>query len=1086
MTEYLHTKEAVMISFQKYFENRVEELIRNSGNQTFFVFRGFEIEQIQYLVSHPNSILNDTTLLRDGFLDLSIVENSKKKMNRKLLLTEESVIGFYEELIALLSVVKDLSASFDGKVVIVNNNLFSNAIPSCLSYNQASDFFDYMQSDKNYERPAMELIGQYYSDALVLNDENVLLYPNNVHRDLNLEIINFFETNSYVVGEYNDGDEILVGTDKDYLYRLAIMRDQIKYTNIKKDKSDGKGDADSLQTVLECLRIPYSITEVDLKAPEFEYDDSQFQPYLKKYWGPNAEFRQLEFYCDPSTSKEIKVYSQGSLVSEIVEQCELAQDGEDFRDIFITAPTGAGKSLLFQLPAIYISEKYDLVTIVISPLIALMNDQVAQLENERGVKIATCINSSISYEARQQRIEEIRSGKKSVVYLAPELLLATGLQTLLGERKIGLLVIDEAHTVTSWGRDFRSDYWFLGDFLKSVKKNGYRFPVLCLTATAVYTGVDDVVNDTIAELDLNNPILHLGNVKRKNIKFDIVCHEKGEYGEKLETIKKNIILGKVRECVEKREKILAYCPYRIHVDSIYNELSPDETKVIRRYYGQLRKQEKNITEKEYRNGQILALICTKAFGMGVDRSDIKHIVHFAPTGSLSDYVQEIGRAARDESIVGVAHMDFFAGDMRYVRSLHGISEMNQFQLKSILKKIVDIYQSKKHRNMLIAPDSFSHLFKEKELDAKVKNGLLMIAKDLKAKYGFPVIIVRPRVMLTRIFVSVPDSLQRMFDEKIGEYSKRIGRMPDRFIPNADGTETRVILPGTVYSVRIGELWENQYSNLSFGAFKQLVFDPEFMQDDKGAHLTPRIQVNVTYHKAYDEVKKQVEDLLEAIVSVLVVHKRAEKKSFEEREFVAELNERLSVNTLDRNQIGMLLDMMTIEVNENAVFQQNKSLYKIIQKRKQQKNPEMAEYIIMGNYARLKGSMMRLLSQCYPGEDMQYHAYLPYAQDKTISIMPILKLLEIIDLASYDLKGGENAEIFLRVNDPEKIKRLAYSNYQNEVLKEIKRKHRDSQELLKQFFTCPMGDEKRWDFIESYFLGREEELETYLMESSGNC
>lgn len=106
------------------------------------------------------------------------------------------------------------------------------------------------------------------------------------------------------------------------------------------------------------------------------------------------------------------------------------------------------------------------------------------LENKRGVKTATCINSSISYEARQQRINEIRSGKKSIVYLAPELLLATGLQTLLGERKISLLVIDEAHTVTSWGRDFRSDYWFLGDFLKSVKKNGYAFPVLCLTSSA--------------------------------------------------------------------------------------------------------------------------------------------------------------------------------------------------------------------------------------------------------------------------------------------------------------------------------------------------------------------------------------------------------------------------------------------------------------------------------------------------------------------------------------------------------------------------------------------------------------------------
>lgn len=479
----------------------------------------------------------------------------------------------------------------------------------------------------------------------------------------------------------------------------------------------------------------------------------------------------------------------------------------------------------------------------------------------------------------------------------------------------------------------------------------------------------------------------------------------------------------------------------------------------------------------------MALICTKAFGMGVDRSDIKHIVHFAPTGSLSDYVQEIGRAAREPSISGIAHMDFFPGDMRYVRALHGISEIKQYQLKAMLKKIADIYDAKKHRNMLMAPDSFSHLFKEKELDARVKNGLLMIAKDLKAKYGFPVLIVRPRVMLTRIFVSVPDSLQEEFNRKIGQYSKCIGKMPDRFVPNPDGSETRVIYPGMVYSVRIGELWENQYSELSFGAFKQLVFDPSFMKDEKGSHLTPRIQVNVTYHKEFDDAKKDIADLLDAIVNVLAMHKKAEKKSFEERQFASEINEYLGENALDRNQIGMLLDMMTIEVNENSVFQQNKSLYKILQKRKQQKRVDESEYIIMGNYARLKGSMMRLLSQCYPGSNMQYHAYVPYTVDKTISIMPILKLMEMVDLASYDLKGGENAEIFLRVNDPEKIKRLAYSRYQNDVLQEIKRKHSNSQELLRRFFMCKMTDERRWDFIESYFLGREDELEMYLAEEN---
>lgn len=1068
-----------MITFQRYFENKVDELIQNSKEQTFFVFRGFGIEQMKYLINHPNSILRDSRLISNNFLDLNVLEQSKKKMNKELILSESSIVGFYEELIGLVSIIKDITASFDGKVVIVNNNLFKRAVPSCLAYKEVSTFFDYMQSDRISEQEEMELIGKYYSDALILNEENTLLFPINVHKDMELHMLDFFKNNSNSSTTYCYDKDVLLGTDKDYLFRLAIVRGLTEEVNIKKDISAKNGDLMSIQAVLDCLEIPYSLAEIDFRAPQYEYDDCQFIPYLKKYWGNNAEFRELEFYNNPSISKNIKKISQGSLVAEIVEQCEMANDKDEFRDIFITAPTGAGKSLLFQLPALYIAEKYELVTIVISPLIALMNDQVAQLEKERSVQIATCINSSISFEERQYRIDEIRSGKNSIVYLAPELLLATGLQTLLGDRKIGLLVIDEAHTVTAWGRDFRSDYWFLGDFLKSIKKSGENFPVLCLTATAVYTGNDDVVNDTIAELDLNNPILHLGSVKRKNISFDIQCKEKEDNGEKLETIKKKLLLEKLRMYVRMGERTLAYCPYKIHVDSIYSELSKEETRIIRRYYGQLKKQEKNITEDEYRAGKILALVCTKAFGMGVDRSDIKHIIHFAPTGNLSDYVQEIGRAARNPQIEGVAHMDFFLGDMRYVRALHGLSEIRQYQLKAMLKKIVDIYDSKKHRNLLIAPDSFAHLFQEKELDAKVKNGLLMLAKDFKGKYGFPVLIVRPRVMLTRIFVSVPDLLEQEFVAKFGAYSSVIGKIPDRYIPNSDGTETKVMYPGTIYSLKIGELWENEYSELSFGAFKYKFFDPTFMQDEKGSHLAPRVQVNIIFHKDYEDVMQQVEQILEAIVCVLAVHKKAEKKSFEEKDFARELNEKLGANGLDRIQIGMLLDMITLEVNENSMFQQNKSVYKILQKRKQQKKQDSVEYIIAGNYARLKGSMMRLLSQCNPGADKQYHSYVPYTSEKTIAIMPVLKLMEIMDMASYDLKGGENAEIFLRINDPEKIKRLAYSNYQNEVLREVQRKHRDSQELLRKFFTNEMSDQKRWNFIESYFLGREDELEMYL-------
>ena len=152
--------------------------------------------------------------------------------------------------------------------------------------------------------------------------------------------------------------------------------------------------------------------------------------------------------------------------------------------------------------------------------------------------------------------------------------------------------------------------------------------------------------------------------------------------------------------VSRGEKTLVYCPYRSQVDSIYGAL-PTEYKIkIRRYHSKIHDAERKITERDYRDGKAIALICTKAFGMGIDVKDIKHIIHFAPSGNLSDYVQEVGRAARDNSIVGLAHMDFFSSDMRYVKSLNGISEMKQYQLREMLKKLYSIYSVKNHRNLL--------------------------------------------------------------------------------------------------------------------------------------------------------------------------------------------------------------------------------------------------------------------------------------------------------------------------------------------------------------------------------------------------
>ena len=1069
-----------MITFQRYFERRVEELLNNSSSLALFIFRGLEIEQIKYLVKHDYSILNDDEIIENNTLNIGALDRKRKALNLALMTAEHSLVGFYEELITIVSVLKDITASFDGKIIIIDNDLFPGPVPSCIPFNVAEGIFDYIQEDRNEESSEMEMYCRYYTDVKILPNEKALLFFNNVHKDIICEQTELFKTIPLSTGEYIEGEEIIVGTERDYLYRLAVMDSNIRGINIKRDPVKNGDYADSLIKVLRTLGIPFSVSDIDSFAPEYSYDNGQFLPWLKKYWGNNASFRDLKFYCSPDTSKEIELISQGSLVSEIVEQCELAKDGEEYRDIFITAPTGAGKSLLFQLPALYIAEKYDLVTIVISPLIALMNDQVAQLRKERGVTNAACINSSISFVERQNYINEIHSGKISIIYLAPELLLSTGLTTILGERKLGLLVIDEVHTVTSWGRDFRSDYWFLGDFLRMVKRNGTIFPVLCLTATAVYSGPDDVVDDTIAELALNNPVLHLGNVKRTNIQFEINnCIP--VKGQTIESVKQDMLIKRLSRYSSQKERTLAYCPFALQVEQIYAKLQEKQKHVIRRYHGGLYKEEKNITEKEYRSGNVLALICTKAFGMGVDRSDIKHIIHYAPTGNLADYVQEVGRAARDLSILGTAHMDFFPGDMRYVRTLHGLSEMKQFQLKAILKKLSEIYHTKKKRNLLIAPESFSHLFQDKELETKVKCGLLMLAKDLRETYGFPVLIVRPRVMLTRMFISVPDSLQQEFLRKFGLYSRKIGKMPDLIFQEANGTETRISYPGTVYSIRIGDLWEKEYSDLSFGSFKWMFFQPDFMQDENKNHLVPRMRVLVKYHIEYEKVREQIEKLLDVIIAYFTQKKNAAVKTFDEKDFVREIREKYTDLSLDNNQLKLILDMMTLKVNENIISGKSRNAIKVLQKRKKQGEANDSEYIILNSYMRVKRNLLKLLFYCRPTQGNEYSSYVPYSKDTEIEIITILNLLEISGLASYELHGGERAEIFVRINDPEKIDRLAEGRYQNKILQEIRRKHVASQDLLQKFFLCNMSNEERWDFIESYFLGRTDELEYYFQK-----
>lgn len=178
---------------------------------------------------------------------------------------------------------------------------------------------------------------------------------------------------------------------------------------------------------------------------------------LRDIWGYNS-FRMLKIYKDLAVNRSVTFISQGDIIETVVSEVENALNGDSYRNVLLTSPTGAGKSILFQLSAIYLAEKYGLLTIVISPLIALMDDQVCNLQSKYS-KVAS-LNGNKTANETADILRKTQNGDINILYMSPELMLSHSLNSIIGERRIGLVVIDEAHTVTTWGRDFRVDYWF--------------------------------------------------------------------------------------------------------------------------------------------------------------------------------------------------------------------------------------------------------------------------------------------------------------------------------------------------------------------------------------------------------------------------------------------------------------------------------------------------------------------------------------------------------------------------------------------------------------------------------------------------
>ena len=1070
MTEVTHTTD--------FFSQQVDRLLNHADGRTIFFFKGFNLDQTRFLLSHPAHLLvRDDLADADGFHPERL-DDLCVNLFDAICAADSPKIGLYEELLVLREVLPKLK---EARIVVIENNLLAPWVPSCLPEAAVLALFDFFQAEHDAVDPVLQSLSKLYGDVRMVG-ERALLLPASPDEE-SVEIQPFWPADAAESGVVSAEDtwlRIESGSEDDWLFRLQVTGGSAEPAVLLLRSGQPSPRDAALTGAMQLLGVPFAMQPAPKCAPVYESDT--YLPLLQRYWGENASFRPLQFYQDPDVSRETETITQGQIVSEIIDQCERAHAGEAFQNIFITAPTGAGKSILFQLPALHLAEQHGLITLVVSPLIALMNDQVSQLRDQRGIDLAVCINSTMTIDERMQAMAAIQNGSKSLLYLAPELLLTTNLQTFLGGRKIGLTVIDEAHTVTSWGRDFRSDYWFLGDFLKKARRDGFCFPVLCLTATAVYEGEDDVVNDTIRELALGKTRIHLGRVKRDNISFDIRRHGRGDGSGTIEAQKFALMLQRVRKYVSRREKVLAYFPFRSQVDQIQAMTEVREHERLRRYHGQLPAQERLAVEKDYKSGRALGLFCTKAFGMGVDVSDIKHVIHFAPTGTLSDYIQEIGRIARDPKILGVAHVDYFDTDLHYVRTLNGISEMRQYQLKEMLKKLCAIQAAKKRRNLLIASETFEYLFPNGDAENRTKAGLMLLAKDLSNKFSFPVLVVRPRAMRSKNYVNVPSEIEDAWLKKYGAFAALQQGTDTRRIASANlnrCSDTLIYSSGNTYLIDMEAAWEACRPELAFGMFKKVFFEELFPASGGKtrtmSHVMPRVRASIRYTGGFDDVCQKVHDVLQGIVKIFTKHRNAEVKQFTLADFEADLAKQFGEKPVSHDKVGLLMDIFAEDTNESAAFSSARSRVRVLRRRKSPGSEETTYFVSTSGYTALESFFKHQLQQCAPNteEDGLFSRFYPLVANKPLEIAPLLRLLELLGLAHYEIRGGEKAEVFVRINDPAKLQRLAAGKYANGVLQDIHRRHENSQAMLGAFFTHEMTTAERWALIEAYFLGEED-------------
>ena len=355
-------------------------------------------------------------------------------------------------------------------------------------------------------------------------------------------------------------------------------------------------------------------------------------------------------------------------------------------------PTGAGKSLCYQIPALSRYDKTGALTVVISPLVALMADQVAGLD-AHGIISCVAINGLLSLPERAAALDRVRLGDASIVLVSPEQLRSRSFRRVLHQREIGAWVLDEAHCLSRWGHDFRPDYRYVGRFIRETAGQEPIPPVLCLTATAKPDVVEDIARHFRDELGVELTVFD-GGARRTNLEFVVVPTTGGE---KFPYIHQILLAdlppetpgGAIVYCATRRrtEEVAEFLQYQDVAADFFHAGLPPETK--------------KSVQQRFIGGTLRVIAATNAFGMGIDKPDVRLVIHADIPGSLENYLQEAGRAGRDRQMARCVLL-YAPDDAERQFGLSARSRLTRREIHGVLRALRNLDRKKRLDGEVVA------------------------------------------------------------------------------------------------------------------------------------------------------------------------------------------------------------------------------------------------------------------------------------------------------------------------------------------------------------------------------------------------